>query len=129
MVQASFLFREICYRYERSQPVILTSDTGFGDWGSVFAKDSVMASAELVRLLHRRVNLQILLTRRICNSKPHLACGLRSSILSTGGQDADHGPEPWTKTWDTSLLQKCSRLQVSAAVENLFLGFFAAVYC
>ena len=52
-VQASLLFQVICYRYERNQPIILTSNKAFGEWGSLFAEDSVIASAALDRLLHR----------------------------------------------------------------------------
>jgi hypothetical protein len=31
----------------RNQPIILTSNKAFGEWGHVFAEDSVMASAAL----------------------------------------------------------------------------------
>jgi hypothetical protein len=40
-------------RYERNQPVVLTSNKAFSEWGAVFAGDPVMASAALDRLLHR----------------------------------------------------------------------------
>jgi DNA replication protein DnaC len=58
-VQASLLFQVICYRYERNQPIILTSNKAFGEWASVFAEDSVMASAALDRLLHRSTVVNI----------------------------------------------------------------------
>jgi DNA replication protein DnaC len=51
--QASLVFQAICYRYEKGQPIILTSNKAFSDWGEVFAGDAVMASAALDRLLHR----------------------------------------------------------------------------
>jgi len=58
-VQANLLFQVICNRYERSQPIILTSNKAFGEWGHVFAEDSVMASAALDRLLHRSTVINI----------------------------------------------------------------------
>lgn len=51
--QASLLFQAICHRYDKNQPIILTSNKAFSDWGEVFAQDAVMASAALDRLLHR----------------------------------------------------------------------------
>jgi DNA replication protein DnaC len=51
--QASLLFQVICRRYDKGQPVILTSNKAFSDWADVFAGDAVMASAVLDRLLHR----------------------------------------------------------------------------
>jgi DNA replication protein DnaC len=58
-VQASLLFQVICQRYQRQQAIILTSNKAFGDWGQVFADDSVMASAALDRLLHRSTVINI----------------------------------------------------------------------
>ncbi len=58
-VQASLLFQVICQRYQREQAIILTSNKAFGDWGQVFADDTVMASAALDRLLHRSTVLNI----------------------------------------------------------------------
>jgi len=52
-VQSSLLFQVICNRYERGQPIMVTSNKAFGQWASVFADDAVMASAALDRLLHR----------------------------------------------------------------------------
>jgi DNA replication protein DnaC len=57
--QASLLFQAICQRYDKGQPVILTSNKAFGDWGEVFAGDVVMASAALDRLLHRSTVVNI----------------------------------------------------------------------
>lgn len=56
---ASLLFQAICERYEKRQPIILTSNKAFADWAQVFADDSVMASAALDRLLHRSTVLNI----------------------------------------------------------------------
>jgi DNA replication protein DnaC len=58
-IQASLLFQVICNRYERRQPIILTSNKAFADWGQVFAEDSIMASAALDRLLHRSTVINI----------------------------------------------------------------------
>lgn len=58
-VQASLLFQVICRRYQKAQPLILTSNKPFGEWGSVFGDDPVMASAALDRLLHRSTILNI----------------------------------------------------------------------
>lgn len=43
----------IAQRYEKRQPIVLTSNKAFGEWAQVFASDPVMASAALDRLLHR----------------------------------------------------------------------------
>lgn len=51
--QASLVFQAIASRYERQQPIALTSNKAFSEWGSIFANDPVMASAALDRLLHR----------------------------------------------------------------------------
>jgi DNA replication protein DnaC len=58
-VQASLLFQVICRRYQKSQPLILTSNKAFGEWGQVFGDDPVMASAALDRLLHRSTIINI----------------------------------------------------------------------
>jgi DNA replication protein DnaC len=58
-LQASLLFQVICQRYQRSQPIALTSNKAFSDWGQVFADDAVLASATLDRLLHRSTILNI----------------------------------------------------------------------
>lgn len=58
-LQASLLFQVICNRYERQQPIILTSNKSFGEWGQVFADDAIMASAALDRLLHRSTVINI----------------------------------------------------------------------
>lgn len=57
--QASLLFQVISLRYEANLPIILTSNKAFGEWGSVFAGDHVMASAALDRLLHRSTIINI----------------------------------------------------------------------
>jgi len=56
---ASLLFQAICERYERKQPIVLTSNKAFADWGQVFAGDAVMASAALDRLLHRSTVINV----------------------------------------------------------------------
>jgi DNA replication protein DnaC len=56
---ASLLFQAICERYERQQPIILTSNKAFADWAEVFAADPIMASAALDRLLHRSTVVHI----------------------------------------------------------------------
>ena len=53
-MQASLLFQVIANRYDKGQPIIVTSNKAFSDWwGQVFAADPIMASAALDRLLHR----------------------------------------------------------------------------
>jgi DNA replication protein DnaC len=51
--QASLLFQVICQRYEKNQPIVLTSNKAFTQWGEVFCQDVIMATAALDRLLHR----------------------------------------------------------------------------
>ena len=58
-VQASLLFQVICQRYQRNQPICLTSNKAFSEWAQVFANDAVMASAALDRLLHRSTVIHI----------------------------------------------------------------------
>lgn len=57
--QASLFFQAISERYERNQPVVLTSNKAFSDWGQVFSGDAIMASAALDRLLHRSTVIQV----------------------------------------------------------------------
>lgn len=56
---ASLLFQAICERYEKQQPIVLTSNKAFAEWGHVFANDAIMASAALDRLLHRSTVVNI----------------------------------------------------------------------
>ena len=58
-LQASLLFQVLCKRYQKQQPVCLTSNKAFSDWGQIFADDPVMASAALDRLLHRSTVINI----------------------------------------------------------------------
>ncbi len=51
--------RVVSERYERSQPIILTSNKAFSDWGQVVAGDAIMATAALDRLLHRSAIVNI----------------------------------------------------------------------
>ncbi|MDA3959911.1 MAG: IS21-like element helper ATPase IstB [Planctomycetota bacterium] len=58
-VQASLLFQVICQRYQRGQPICLTSNKAFSEWAYVFGDDAVMASAALDRLLHKSTVINI----------------------------------------------------------------------
>jgi hypothetical protein len=53
------LFQVISERYERQQPIVLTSNKAFADWSHVFASDLIMASSALDRLLHRSTVINI----------------------------------------------------------------------
>jgi DNA replication protein DnaC len=83
-LQASLLFQVICQRYQKEQPVVLTSNKPFGEWGQVFADDPVMASAALDRLLHRSTVINIrgesyrLKTKRQAGGSP--ACGNGTTV-------------------------------------------------
>ena len=57
--EASLLFQVICKRYDQNQPLIITSNKPFSQWGEIFAGDAVMASAVLDRLLHRSTVINI----------------------------------------------------------------------
>lgn len=57
--QGALLFQVICNRYQRGQPIVLTSNKAFSDWGQVFGEDAVMASAALDRLLHKSTVVNI----------------------------------------------------------------------
>jgi DNA replication protein DnaC len=57
-VEASLFFRLVVRRYERGS-LIITSNKSFLDWGDVFAKDQVLATAILDRLLHHATSLNI----------------------------------------------------------------------
>jgi DNA replication protein DnaC len=79
--QASLLFQVIAERYDRNQPLVLTSNKAFSDWGQVFANDPIMASAALDRLLHRSTVIHIrgdsyrLREKRRAGAKDHAADG------------------------------------------------------
>jgi len=55
---SSLFFQVICKRYEKGS-IILTSNKSYGDWGEIFAGDTVIASAILDRLLHHSTTLNI----------------------------------------------------------------------
>lgn len=55
---SSLLFQVICRRYEKGS-IILTSNKSYGDWGEIFAGDTVIASAILDRLLHHSTTVNI----------------------------------------------------------------------
>lgn len=57
--QAShFFFQVVSRRYEKGA-ILLTSNKSYGDWGSIFAADNVIASALLDRLLHHSTTINI----------------------------------------------------------------------
>ena len=58
-VQASLIFQVIAQRYDKGQPIIVTSNKAFSDWGQVFGGDPIMASAALDRLLHRSTVINV----------------------------------------------------------------------
>lgn len=49
--QANMVFQLVSRRYERGS-IIVTSNKSFGEWGTIFGGDDVLASAILDRLLH-----------------------------------------------------------------------------
>jgi len=55
---SSLFFQVICRRYEKGA-IILTSNKSYGEWGEIFAGDSVIASAILDRLLHHSTTINI----------------------------------------------------------------------
>lgn len=55
---ANFFFQLVSRRYERGS-IILTSNKSYGDWGTIFAADNVIASAILDRLLHHSTTINI----------------------------------------------------------------------
>lgn len=57
-LQSNLLFQVVSKRYEKGS-LIVTSNKGFSDWGSIFAGDPVIASAILDRLLHHSHVLNI----------------------------------------------------------------------
>jgi DNA replication protein DnaC len=58
-LQSSLLFQVICQRYQRGQPIALTSNKAFSDWGQIFADGAVLATATLDRPLHRSTIINI----------------------------------------------------------------------
>lgn len=55
---ATSVFQLVSRRDERGS-IILTSNKSYGDWGSILAGDSVIASAILARLLHHSATINI----------------------------------------------------------------------
>ena len=55
---SNFFFQVISRRYEKGS-IVLTSNKSYGDWGSIFGADPVIASAILDRLLHHSTTLNI----------------------------------------------------------------------
>jgi len=55
---ATCFFQLVSRRYERGS-IILTSNKSYSDWGTIFAGDTVMASAILDRLLHHSLTFNI----------------------------------------------------------------------
>lgn len=86
--QASLLFQAICYRYEKEQSVILTSNKAFGEWGDVFAGDVVMAAAALDRLLHRCTVINIRGDSYRLKEKRQAGISLDDPTKITAGKEA-----------------------------------------
>ncbi|MGA7911003.1 MAG: IS21-like element helper ATPase IstB [Candidatus Dormiibacterota bacterium] len=55
---ANWIFQVVSRRYEKSSPIVLTSNRGFSDWGQVFA-DQVVATAIVDRIIHNAIVLNI----------------------------------------------------------------------
>lgn len=53
-----FFFHVVSRRYEKGA-IMLTSNKSYGDWGSIFGADNVIASAILDRLLHHSTTINI----------------------------------------------------------------------
>jgi len=54
-VQASLLFQVICNRYERRQPIVLTSNKAFSEWGQVQGNRTLDAGKMFDKSLDHRV--------------------------------------------------------------------------
>lgn len=96
--QASLVFQAICYRYDKGQPIILTSNKAFSEWAEVFAGDAVMASAALDRLLHRCTVVNIrgesyrLKEKRQAGVSGLAAEGMQTGKEGMGLQEAKRSP-------------------------------------
>ncbi len=55
---ANWIFQVVSRRYEKSAPIVLTSNRGFSDWGQVFA-DQVVATAIVDRLIDNAIVVNI----------------------------------------------------------------------
>jgi DNA replication protein DnaC len=55
---ANWIFQVVSRRYEKSSPIVLTSNRGFSDWGQVFA-DQVVATAIVDRLIDNAIVINI----------------------------------------------------------------------
>ena len=55
---ANWIFQVVSRRYEKSAPIVLTSNRGFSDWGQVFA-DQVVATAIVDRLIDNAIVINI----------------------------------------------------------------------
>lgn len=55
---ANWIFQVVSRRYEKSAPIVLTSNRGFADWGQVFA-DQVVATAIVDRLIDNAIVVNI----------------------------------------------------------------------
>ena len=55
---ANCIFQVVSRRYEKSSPIVLTSNRGFSDWGQVFA-DQVVATAIVDRLIDNAIVINI----------------------------------------------------------------------
>jgi DNA replication protein DnaC len=85
-LQSNLLFQVVSKRYEKGS-LILTSNKGFGDWGSIFAGDPVIASAMLDRLLHHSHVINIRGESYRLKEKREAGPFGHSLPLSKGGDD------------------------------------------
>lgn len=75
-VDAANFFRLVSERYEKGS-MIITSNTGFTQWGTLFG-DAVLASALLDRLLHHAVTINI--RGNSCRMKNKLKAGITHAL-------------------------------------------------
>jgi DNA replication protein DnaC len=90
--QGSLLFQVICQRYERNQPIILTSNKAFSEWGEVFAGDPIMAGAALDRLLHRCTVINIRGESYRLKEKRQAASNLAPEPQNTRSKEVSKNP-------------------------------------
>jgi DNA replication protein DnaC len=93
--QASLFFQVISQRYDNNSAIILTSNKAFSDWAEVFARDAVMASAALDRLLDRCTIINIRGESFRLKEKRQAARSTLNALLDTSAVSAQ--PDPTTK--------------------------------
>jgi DNA replication protein DnaC len=57
-LDATVFFQLVSARYERGS-IMLTSNKSYGEWGSIFGNDPIIATAILDRLLHHSTTINI----------------------------------------------------------------------